>query len=542
MLARITAAGARRRALSVLCVAFISVVSGTWAQEKWSYAGCPDVTSADFKKVSIVDKGKDPSLLEPIKMAIAKDGRVFFVERPTGKLKLAKTDGTVVTVATLKVFGQKLTTGNENNEMGLLGLVLDPLFDSNHYLYLDYAPETPSIWRISRFTLSGETLDLSSEIIMLEIPVQRKTCCHTGGGMTFDPKGDLWISLGNNTTNPASASDAAGYVRETDADADDQAHTANTNDLRGKIIRIHPTGEGKYTIPAGNLFPPGTDKTRPEIYAMGLRNPYTIWVDPVTGWLTWGDIGPDNGWDTEEYNLFKQPGFAGWPYFSGAEGNPHYSYRLNKDPKKPVNNSPNNTGLKDLPPARGAFVGYTRSAAVDGPIYHYNPALKSTKKLPPHFDGKWLVSDFNDNLMRVITLDSAGNKVVDNRILFASGKFANPLQFEIGPEGALYVLEYGGFFSSTTSTRISRMEYTGKCLPDQPLAAAPRPRFDGPRAALFASLDAALSREVVLPPGISGFRLYDLAGHSVWEYRGAESRVGLPNSVGVGVYRVQYLP
>ena len=67
------------------------------------------------------------------------------------------------------------------------------------------------------------------------------------------------------------------------------------NDLRGKILRIHPEPDGTYTIPAGNLFPPGTPGTRPEIYTMGHRNPWRVSVDSRTGYVYWGEVGPDNG-------------------------------------------------------------------------------------------------------------------------------------------------------------------------------------------------------------------------------------------------------
>ena len=63
---------------------------------------------------------------------------------------------------------------------------------------------------------------------------------------------------------------------------DAQRSSANTNDLRGKVLRIRPAADGTYTIPAGNLFAPGTANTRPEIYTMGTRNPYRISVDPET--------------------------------------------------------------------------------------------------------------------------------------------------------------------------------------------------------------------------------------------------------------------
>ena len=73
----------------------------------------------------------------------------------------------------------------------------------------------------------------------------------------------------------------------------------NTNDLRGKILRIHPEDDGTYTIPEGNLFPKGTEKTRPEIYVMGDRNPWRISIDSKTGYIYWGEVGPDASEDTK---------------------------------------------------------------------------------------------------------------------------------------------------------------------------------------------------------------------------------------------------
>jgi cytochrome c len=72
---------------------------------------------------------------------------------------------------------------------------------------------------------------------------------------------------------------------------DAQRTAANTNDFRGKVLRIHPEPGGGYTIPDGNLFPKGTQGTRPEIYVMGCRNPFRISVDAKRGWLYWGDVG-----------------------------------------------------------------------------------------------------------------------------------------------------------------------------------------------------------------------------------------------------------
>ena len=145
---------------------------------------------------------------------------------------------------------------------------------------------------------------------------------------------------------------------------DAQKSSANTNDLRGKILRIHPEADGTYTIPDGNLFPKGTPKTRPEIYTMGHRNPYRISVDKHTGNVYWGDVGPDAGTDSagvgpmaeDEYNVARQPGNFGWPYFvADNKAYNELNFATNQsgpkfDPAQPVNKSPNNTGLQSLPP------------------------------------------------------------------------------------------------------------------------------------------------------------------------------------------------
>ena len=108
---------------------------------------------------------------------------------------------------------------------------------------------------------------------------------------------------------------------------DAQKSSGNTNDLRGKIIRIHPEADGTYTIPDGNLFAKGTEKTRPEIYTMGHRNPWRISVDNKTGYIYWGEVGPDASADSagrgprgyDEFNRAKKAGNFGWPYIIGND-------------------------------------------------------------------------------------------------------------------------------------------------------------------------------------------------------------------------------
>lgn len=541
-------------------LAYLTLIT-TQAQPRWSYPNCPDITAADFRKVNLVTRDPsatktpnvtvtDNTITEPVRLSVAKDGRVFWVERG-GKIKIWKPGppATVLTAGSISVFSKHPISPGQNGEMGVHGIVLDPDFANNKWLYLHYAPLSGGdVWHVSRFTMSSsnpDQIDLGSEKVLITTPAQRRTCCHTGGAMMFDGKGDLWITMGNNTTNP-SISAADGYVKEGDPDADDQGHAANTNDLRGKILRIHPTADGKYTIPPGNLFAPGRDSTRPEIYVMGLRNGYSIFVDRYTGWVTWGDIGPDNGWETEEYNLFTSPGNAGWPYFAGAVGNPHYSFRLNKDPEAPMNLSSNNKGIKKLPPARGAIFGYVQSAAVSGPIYYYDGSLESKVKLPPHFNKKWFLSDFSSNELKVAEVNANGTGIVGTPQLLNKDT-RGPLHYEIGPDGALYIVEYGKqYFAGTADTKISRLEYTGTCFPSTPVPTSVWDEKLIRTGRLVADRNLLLHRDVEIPKGIKALKLFEINGKVVWEYKvtGIENgKVRIPDHVkSSGILKVKYMP
>ena len=121
-------------------------------------------------------------------------------------------------------------------------------------------------------------------------------CCHVGGDIDFDAAGNLYLSTGDDT-NPF---DSAGYApiderADRNPAFDAQRTSGNSNDLRGKVLRIKPGAAGGYTIPAGNMFAPGTANTRPEVYAMGFRNPFRMSVDKATGVVYLGDYGPDAG-------------------------------------------------------------------------------------------------------------------------------------------------------------------------------------------------------------------------------------------------------
>ena len=254
-------------------------------------------------------------LTQPMELSIAPDGTVYFIEL-AGKLKSFDP----VTRAVTLVGELTVTTAQEN---GLIGLALDPNFTENHWIYFQYSPPDFPGQHISRFTIVDGKLDLASEKVLLKYEEQRKECCHHAGSLHFGPRGELFIASGDNT-HPHG--DSQGYApldeRADRSPWDAQKSSSNTNSYNGKILRIKPTPEGGYEIPAGNLFPPDGSQGRPEIYVMGCRNPWRMNVDSETGFVYWGEVGPDAGADGprgprgyDEINQAREAGNFGWPYF-----------------------------------------------------------------------------------------------------------------------------------------------------------------------------------------------------------------------------------
>jgi cytochrome c len=544
----------KTRFLSGVLASGLACKAGAQNPTSFKYESCADVSQSSFTKVTIMNRDKAPGLEEPVRFSVAGDGRVFFGER-NGTVRVIQKDGSIVTLGRISVQDIHSPLGRfGSNEYGLDGLILDRNFEATGWIYIYYQANSATVSKLSRFKVSGTTLDPASEQNLLTWPYQRDYCCHTGGGMEFDSKGDLWLAVGNNTKNPTT--EANGYVNEAEESSDDQAHAANTNDLRGKILRIHPLAapgpDGKlFSIPAGNLKEAYASlwtaadlaKVRPEIYTMGHRSNWSIAVDTLKNLLMWGDIGPDDGWETEEYNLTSKPGNFGWPYFAGAEGNAHYRYRLGKDPKAPMNTSRWNTGAQKLPPAMGAILAYGQSAAIVGPIYRWSSGQPSPKRLPPHFDGKWFLSDFNAGYLHVATLDDAATRVAERKGL-ANG-LVRPVQVSIGPDGILYTLEYAaGYFMTDGHTQIKRWEYTGPAC-QGPVSARVPENADGTRRATWTAVAPVAGGSVSIPEGATGLRLYDVQGRLAWAADfpaglAGSSRVDIPVALGNGVFRAAF--
>ena len=373
-----------------------------------------------FTPVTLTPEG---ALDEPMMFEVADENSVFIIERKGALKRFDLKTKTVKLITTIDVF-----TGNEQ---GLIGLTLDPNFKTNHWIYLQYAPANEKVFKLARYELADDRIVDGSEKVLLTIPADRENTNHTGGGMAWDKAGNLYLTVGNNTGNrlTAQTDERPGFSH-----LDDQRGASNTNDLRGKILRIHPEPDGSYSIPKGNLFTEGTAKTRPEIYTMGHRNVWRVSVDSKTGWIYWGEIGPDQDTDSEtgprgydEQNQAKGPGFFGWPYFiADNQVVPKYDF-INKkvgerlDPAKPVNTSPNNTGLKELPPAQPALIYYPYAAsekfplvgsssrcAIGGPIFHRSDFEKPERPFPKYYEGKWLMADYSRFWIMAVTIDEDG--------------------------------------------------------------------------------------------------------------------------------------
>ncbi|GAB3920609.1 PQQ-dependent sugar dehydrogenase [Mucilaginibacter myungsuensis] len=467
------------------------ILAGLVAAACYSNASAQTAAKPDdnrFTKVVLAQR-----IEEPMQFQIMKDGKVLYAERK-GKLKLYDpATGKISIVHDFPVSTKYVSqTGEESEaEDGFQGVILDPDFDKNHWMYVYYSPiGKDSVNRLERYTWLGKgPLNTATRKKILDVPVQRYECCHVGGGMVFDKDRNLYLSTGDNTFSRASDGFSPLDERPGMYTQDSQKGSSNTNDLRGKILRIHPEPNGTYTIPKGNLFPKGTPKTRAEIYTMGNRNPWRLTIDSKTGWLYWGEVGPDGSVDDfekrgpqsyDEFNQAKKPGNYGWPYFIGNNFPYHHYNFVTKDPgplfdsAKPVNTSPNSSGLEELPPTTAPFIWYSKQAskefplmggggnsAVGGPIFHASDFKNAPRVFPSYFEGKWFITDWVRGWINLVTMDDQGTYQSMERFL-PNLQLHGPIDMKFGPNGDLYVLEYGnGYFKDNPEAELIRIEYNG---------------------------------------------------------------------------------
>lgn len=432
----------------------------------------------------------DFNLNEPTEISVLPNNDILYIERKGDVKYYDNTTGKTEVIYHIPVniyYNPKPGKPLKKAEDGLLGLALDPGFKDNHWLYLYYSPEGSDPKNVLvRYELKDRKLDEASKKVLLEVPVQRDECCHTGGSIAFDAKGNLFLSTGDNTSPFESNGFSPSDEQPGRSPFDAQKSSANTNDLRGKILRIHPEPDGTYTIPEGNLFPKGEEKTRPEIYVMGNRNPYRISIDQRTNYLYWGEVGPDAGEDDtlrgprgyDEVNQARTPGYFGWPHFVGKNyAYARYDFANKKtrgwwDPARPVNESPNNTGKRELPPVADPFIWYPYAKSDDfpmvglggrnamaGPVYYSDDFKGVATAFPDYFDGKLMIYDWIRNWMFLVSMDEKG-AMTDIEPFMEHEKFNNIIDMMYGPDGRLYMIEYGTrWFEQNLDARLVRIDY-----------------------------------------------------------------------------------
>ncbi|GHC46139.1 PQQ-dependent sugar dehydrogenase [Roseibacillus persicicus] len=455
-----------------------------------------DVPADEYFRVETLAEG----FVDAMEIAVLPTGDVFIAER-TGALKWYSPKSGETKV--VEEFEVSVKQGGKSRETGLLGVTADPNFMKNGWVYCFYSPVKPEVHRLSRFTFKQGKL--SDERMMLEVPQSREEgVCHEGGSLAFDSKGNLFLSLGDNTNPFKSGGYAPLDERKGNESINSQRTAGNTNDLRGKVLRIRPTPDGKYAIPEGNLFPKGQKGTRPEIYAMGCRNPWRIGVDQRTDTLYWGDVGPDarkagkrgpNGYC--EINQAATAGYYGWPYFvADNKAYARFDFATEEvgekfDPEKPVNESRLNTGLKELPAAREPFWFAPRSSYCAGPVYHYDDYPESDAKLPRELDGCLITYDWNNGHMQL-------SKVADDGSLewkkdwLHSKKFVHPSDVEMGPDGAMYVLEYSSVWYDGTDGKLKKVTFGSEPQDSVTEEADPRLKGIDPKHPGYALLGEAI--------------------------------------------------
>ena len=196
-------------------------------------------------------------LNSPVAMAVAPDGRVF-VAQQSGELMVVQ-NGALLPQPFL------VAPTLADDEEGLIGVALDPQFATNGWIYVHYTTTTPTRHqRISRFTAAGNVAAPNSELVLIDLD-DNFGHYHTSSGMTFGSDGMLYFGVGDSGSPPS---------------------VPQMNSTRGKMFRIAPDG----TIPATNPFYATTAGVYRAIYALGVRNPFSI-ATHSSGRIWFGDIG-----------------------------------------------------------------------------------------------------------------------------------------------------------------------------------------------------------------------------------------------------------
>lgn len=351
--------------------------------------------------VGFADQGFASGITNGTAMAFAPDGRLFVCEQgpgtssgPAGVRVFSPAGASLGTFHTFTV--------DSVQERGLLGIAFDPNFGANRFVYVYHTvPGTPPNNRVTRLVQSVATPNQSDGSVFTVVnldPLSGMTN-HNGGAVHFGLDGKLYVAVGDN------------------------ANSANAQSLltrHGKVLRLNADG----TLPGDNptSFPgitgPPTGANR-AIWAVGLRNPFTLSVQPGTGRTFINDVGSSGPNVREEINDGVAGSNYGWDVSEG--------YTTNPDHRSPLHAYDHSAG----------------QCAITGGTF-YNP---SAVQFPASYAGMYFFADYCAGWIRI--LNPADNSVTG----FATG-LSFPVDIDAGPDGALYYLNRG-------TGEVRRVRYTG---------------------------------------------------------------------------------
>jgi len=313
---------------------------------------------------------------------MAPDGRIFVCQQG-GALRVVK-NGALLTTPFVSL------TVDANGERGLLGLAFDPDFLNNHYVYLYYTTPTPSVHnRISRFTASGDVAAGGSEVVLLDLDNLSSATNHNGGAIHFGLDGKLYAAVGENATG---------------------SNSQTLANLLGKMLRMNSDG----SIPADNPFFGTATGNNRLIWAMGLRNPFTFNVHPLSGRIFIDDVGQST-W--EEINDGLAGVNYGWPNTEGPTSNPQYTTPLYY------------------------YANDAQTCAIAGGTF-YAPEIR---QFGSTYVDSYFFSDLCGGWIHRLDTTYASNN-------FATG-ISNPVDLLVSPDGSLYYLTHGGTLSRIRSNK-----------------------------------------------------------------------------------------
>ena len=346
----------------------------------------------------------------PTSIAIPPDGsgRLFLVQQ-FGKITILPQDRNSDLETTFLDFTDRPLIQQQFEE-GLLGLAFHPNFAQNRKFYLYYTLQDPKHSVLSEMQTSADNpnqADPTTERILLEIP--QPYWNHNSGNLLFGPDGYLYLSVGDG----GKANDPLQFSQ-------------NTFVLNGKILRIDVnsrSGNRPYGLPADNPFlnKPGH---RPEIFALGLRNPWGLTFHPKTKELWAADVG-QNAW--EEINIIKKGGNYGWSYFEAT-------HPLKARPQAPP------PQRKTLPPLHE--YGRSEGLSITGGLHYRGSAV-------PALRGKYLFGDWGSGNLWALDRQNNQSKVAKIYTRPENSTFKPTAFVEDASQELLILSHYGAIYTNS---------------------------------------------------------------------------------------------